>query len=319
MPGRTPTGPHGLPVVGSGPPSGNGRAPVGPASRGNRAPRFRLIRPIGSGGFARVWVAQDAKLGHVVALKSAHARDAETEERIRREAAALAAVRHPLCVRVYDLVHAGSDPGLGQLDGLVLVMQYVEGVSLGTLVQERGPVDDVAAARIWSGAAGALEAAHQRGVLHRDLKPGNIIIDPGGHPYLIDFGIARRTGDSTLTQTGFVLGTPDYLAPEVAAGGKATPASDIWQLAATVSFSLTGYPPRGGHADAISGLRAAASGAKLSHLPRRTAHLSLLKQSLRNEPGRRPGLRATGQALDEWLRKTGVVVDGPVSAGAPRR
>ncbi|MCF7548864.1 serine/threonine protein kinase [Pseudonocardia sp. WMMC193] len=266
-----------------------------------------------------MWLAHDAKLGRTVALKSAHAPDAETEERIRREAAALAAVRHPLCVRIHDLVHARSDAGLAQLEGLVIVMEHVQGVPLSTLVRERGPVDDVAAARIWAGVAGALDAAHQRGVLHRDLKPGNVIVDPAGHPHLIDFGIARRAGDSTLTMTGFVLGTPDYLAPEVAGGAKASVRSDVWQLAATVSFALTGYPPRGGHADALSGLRAAASGARLTHLPRRTAHLSLLKQALRSDPNRRPDLAATQQQLDEWLRRNGVPAAGTtVGAGSPR-
>lgn len=322
IPGRGPSGTRVAPL-----PNGPGAGPVGPPAfaaapvppTGPRGPRFRLIERIGAGGFGRVWLAHDAKLGRTVALKSAHAPDAETEERIRREAAALAAVRHPLCVRIHDLVHARSDPGLAQLEGLVIVMEHVAGVPLSKLVQERGPVDDVAAARIWSGVAGALDAAHQRGVLHRDLKPGNVIVDPAGHPHLIDFGIARRTGDSTLTMTGFVLGTPDYLAPEVAGGAKASARSDVWQLAATVSFALTGYPPRGGHADALSGLRAAASGARLTHLPRRTAHLSLLKQSLRSDPQRRPDLAAAQRQLDEWLRRNGVPSDGStVGAGSPR-
>ncbi|WP_344740664.1 serine/threonine-protein kinase, partial [Pseudonocardia halophobica] len=319
-PGR-PTGPGGTlaaPGPFPGPPAPMGAVPVGAAPLNGRAPRFRVLQRIGAGGFGRVWLAHDAKLGRTVALKSAHAPDGETEERIRREAAALAAVRHPQCVQIHDLVHAKSDPGLSQLEGLVIVMEYVEGVPLSRLVQERGPVDDVSAARIWSGVAGALDAAHRRGVLHRDLKPGNVIVDAAGHPHLIDFGIARRTGDSTLTMTGFVLGTPDYLAPEVAAGQKATTRSDIWQLAATVSFALTGYPPRGGHADAISGLRAAAVGAKLTHLPRRTAHLSLLKQALRTDPDRRPDLVTTQRSLDEWLRRAGVPVAGPVGAGTAR-
>lgn len=316
-----PTGPGGTlaaPGPFPGPPAPMGAVPAGGAPAGGRAPRFRVLQRIGAGGFGRVWLAHDAKLGRTVALKSAHAPDGETEERIRREAAALAAVRHPQCVQIHDLVHAKSDPGLSQLEGLVIVMEYVEGVPLSRLVQERGPVDDVSAARIWSGVAGALDAAHRRGVLHRDLKPGNVIVDNAGHPHLIDFGIARRTGDSTLTMTGFVLGTPDYLAPEVAAGQKATTRSDIWQLAATVSFALTGYPPRGGHADAISGLRAAAVGAKLTHLPRRTAHLSLLKQALRTDPDRRPDLVTTQRSLDEWLRRAGVPVAGPVGAGTAR-
>jgi eukaryotic-like serine/threonine-protein kinase len=281
----------------------------------NGAPRFHLVRRLGSGGFGRVWLAQDTKLGHVVALKAAHAPDAETEQRIQREARALAAVRHPHCVRIHDLVPARSDPGLAELDGMVIVMGYVEGSSLGDLVRSRGTVDDVAAARIWLSLAGALDAAHQRGVLHRDVKPGNVVVDTGGFAHLIDFGIARKSGDATMTQTGFVLGTPDFLSPEAACGERATPASDSWQLAATVSYALTGSPPRGGHADAVSGLRAAASGATLSHLPRRTAHLALLQAAMDNDPRRRPALVDVQRALSEWLRRVGAGESGPVTAG----
>jgi hypothetical protein len=309
IPPAAPAGPGGIPAPF---PTSPGPVHGGPA-------RFRLIRRIGEGGFGRVWLAHDARLGHTVAIKAAHAPDAETEERIRREAAALAAVRHPNCVRIHDLVQARSDPGLAELDGLVIVMEHVDGVSLGQLVREQGVLDDVAAARVWSGVAGALAAAHQKGVLHRDIKPSNIIVDRAGRPHLIDFGIARRTGDATMTMTGFVLGTPDYLAPEVAAGKKASPESDAWQLAATVSYALTGYPPRGGHADAVSGLRAAASGAKLTHLPRRTAHSSLLKAALRMLPTKRPDLMSTHRTLDDWLRRAGVPVDGPVSPDLVRR
>jgi serine/threonine protein kinase len=278
------------------------------------APRFRLIRRLGSGGFGRVWLAHDARLGHPVALKAAHVPDAETEQRIQREARALAAVRHRNCIRIHDLVPASSDPGLNVLDGMVIVMEYVDGQSLGELVRSRGALDDVSAARIWAGVAGALDAAHARGVMHRDVKPGNIVVDKGGLAHLIDFGIARRTGDATMTIAGFVLGTPDFLAPEVARGERATPASDCWQLAATVSYALTGQPPRGGHADAISGLRAAATGAALSHLPQRSAHLALLRASLDTDPARRPPLQAAQRALEDWLQRTGARRDGPVPA-----
>jgi serine/threonine protein kinase len=283
------------------------------------AQRFRLIRRLGSGGFGRVWLAHDSRLGHPVALKAAHAPDQETEERIRREARALVAVRHPHCVRIHDLLPATSDPGLRELEGLVIVMEYVEGPSLGELVRSRGPVDDVTAAQVWRGLAGALDAAHTRGVMHRDVKPGNVVVDRAGLAHLIDFGIARRTGDSTMTMAGFVLGTPDFLAPEVACGERATPASDSWQLAATISYALTGHPPRGGHLDAVSGLRAAAAGARLSHLPSRSAHLALLQAAMDTDPRRRPPLRAVQGALDEWLRRAGKRPDGPVGAGAQAR
>ncbi len=282
-------------------------------------PRFRLVRRLGSGGFGRVWLAQDAKLGHVVALKAAHAPDAETEQRIQREARALAAVRHPNCVRIHDMVPARSDPGLAELDGMVIVMGYVEGEPLGELVRARGLLDDVGAARVWIDLAGALAAAHARGVMHRDVKPANVVIDRAGRAHLIDFGIARKSGDATMTQAGFVLGTPDFLAPEIACGQRATAASDSWQLAATISYALTGNPPRGEHADAVSGLRAAASGAALSHLPRRTAHLALLCAAMDNDPGRRPPLDAVQRALADWLRRQGAPVSGPIPVGARPR
>ena len=163
----------------------------------------------------------------------------------------------------------------------------------------------MAAARVWAGVGGALDAAHAHGVMHRDVKPGNIVLDRAGVAHLIDFGIARRTGDSTMTIAGFVLGTPDFLAPEVARGERATPASDSWQLAATISFALTGHPPRGGHQDAISGLRAAATGAALSHLPPHSAHTALLRAALDNDPARRPPLHVATRALEDWLVRVG--------------
>lgn len=292
-------------------------APVGPRPTGPA--RFRLVRRLGSGGFGRVWLAHDARLGHTVALKAAHVRDPETEERIRREAQALATVRHPHCVQIHDLVAADSDPGLAELDGMVIVMEYVRGEPLGELVRTRGLLDDVAAARVWSSIAGALDAAHGHGVLHRDVKPGNIVLDADGLAHLIDFGIARKTGDATLTAIGFVLGTPDFLPPEVAAGGRATPQSDSWQLAATVGYALCGQPPRGHHADAVSGLRAAALGGPPTHLPRRSAHLALLSAALHDDPARRPPLREIHRALDDWLRSVGARPDGPVTAGPAGR
>jgi eukaryotic-like serine/threonine-protein kinase len=320
---RPPAYPGPTPTLVAAAPAATRPRPVGPPLAGAAgtvgAPRFRVIRRLGSGGFGRVWLAHDNRLGHQVALKAAHAPDAETEQRIQREARALATIRHTHCVRIYDLLPAVSDPGLAELDGLVIVMEYVDGEPLGGLVRGHGLLDEVAAARVWSGVGGALDAAHGHGVMHRDVKPGNIVLDRSGIAHLIDFGIARRTGDATMTIAGFVLGTPDFLAPEVARGERATPASDSWQLAATISFALTGHPPRGGHQDAISGLRAAATGAALSHLPPRSAHTALLRAALDNDPARRPPLAVAVRALDDWLvRVVGVRPDGPVTAMAPR-
>jgi predicted Ser/Thr protein kinase len=267
--------------------------------------RFRKVRPLGHGGFGTVWLAVDTQLDRTVAVKIAHAPDAETEERMLREARALAAVHHPNCVRVYDIV---SD-----VDGLGLVMEYIEGQQLADMVHENGPLDDVAAARLWMTMAGALSAAHTKGVLHRDVKPANVIIDPEGNAHLIDFGIARSKGDSTLTATGMMVGTPDFLAPETASGAAASPPSDAWQLAATVSFALTGAPPRGVRENAMAALMAAAKSEPLVELPRRSAHRGLLLASLDSNPARRPTLNAVAREMRAWLMRAGHSEDGPVT------
>src|SRR5699024_1614437 len=199
--------------------------------------RYRRTRQLGSGGFGTVWEAVDTQLDRTVALKIAHAPDADTEQRMAREARALAALNHPNCVQVYDLA---EEP-----DGLALVMEYLQGEPLARTVDTNGPLTDVPAGRLWATLADALSTAHENDVLHRDVKPSNVVLDPSGLPHLIDFGIARAKGDATLTASGMMIGTPDYVAPEIAEGAPASPASDAWQLAATVSFALSGHPPRG--------------------------------------------------------------------------
>lgn len=275
--------------------------------------RFRRVRPIGGGGFGTVWLARDTVLDRDVAVKMARAPDADTERRIRREARALAAVHHPHCVRVHDIL---SD--LGGVPGLAIVMEYVPGRSLAEEVTGGAPLSDTAGAHLWSTLAGALAAAHAQGVLHRDVKPSNVIIDPAGRAHLIDFGIARAAGDATLTATGIVVGTPDYLAPEVAAGGVADTATDSWQLAATVSFALSAQPPRGRRADPAAALLAAANQEPLTHLPPRTAHRALLERALHPDPARRPTLVAVQEELGQWLERTGRPADGPVTVRLPR-
>jgi eukaryotic-like serine/threonine-protein kinase len=267
--------------------------------------RFQKVKQLGTGGFGTVWLARDTQLNRTVAIKMAHAPDAETEERMLREARALAAVHHPNCVRVYDIVSEG--------DGLGLIMEYIEGEQLAEAVHAQGTLGDLAAARLWLTMAGALSAAHGKGVLHRDVKPANVIIDPSGNPHLIDFGIARSKGDQTLTAAGMMVGTPDFLAPETATGATATPASDAWQLAATVSFALAGQPPRGVRENAMASLMAAAKAEPLSQLPRRSTHLRLLTASLDKEPARRPTLAAVQREMTAWLARAGQEAAGPVT------
>ena len=288
-----------------------GALPVPPGSTANGGGRYNRVKRLGHGGFGTVWQAVDNQLGRTVALKIAHAPDRDTEERMRREARALAMVNHPNCVRVFDLV---EEP-----DGLALVMEYLDGQALASAVDSMGPLDDVAAGRLWATMAGALAAAHEKGVLHRDVKPSNVIVDPSGMPHLIDFGIARSKGDSTMTATGMMIGTPDFVAPEQAAGAAASPASDAWQLAATVSYALSGCPPRGTRESPMAALMAAARAEPVSQLPQRSAHARLLIASLDNEPRRRPTLSAVRREVEGWLARAGKSPDGPVTRIVPRQ
>ncbi|MDU0291422.1 serine/threonine-protein kinase [Saccharothrix longispora] len=267
--------------------------------------RFRRIRQLGRGGFGTVWLAVDEQLARTVAVKLAHAPDNDTEQRMVREARALAAVRHPNCVRVFDIV---QDP-----DGLAIIMEYIDGQPLSDVVLKSGLLADTLAARLWVNMADALVAAHEQGVLHRDVKPSNVIVDTSGTAHLIDFGIARSKGDSTLTATGMMVGTPDFLAPETARGEAASPASDAWQLAATVSYALTGHPPRGSRENPISSLMAAAQGEPCVKLPQRSAHTRLLTSALDADPAKRPSLTAIRAELSTWMSQAGLSKEGPVT------
>jgi predicted Ser/Thr protein kinase len=285
-------------------------APVGDSGKvwNPASGRFRRVRQIGRGGFGSVWLAVDTQLDRTVAVKLAHAPDADTEQRMQREARALAAVHHPNCVRVYDIV---QDP-----DGLAIVMEFIDGKPLSDVVQN-GLLADQFAARLWVNMADALAAAHEKGVLHRDVKPSNVIVDGNGTAHLIDFGIARSRGDQTLTAAGMMVGTPDFLAPETARGEDATPASDAWQLAATVSYALSGQPPRGERENAISALMAAAKGEPNVKLPQNTAHHRLLLAALDADPARRPALSAVRAELSSWLARQGLSKEGPVTSVMP--
>jgi hypothetical protein len=294
----------------------NGQRPLAPTAQLTAAKqtaavaandgRFQRVRTLGSGGFGTVWLAMDTHLNRTVAVKFAHVPDAETEQRIRREARALAAVRHPNCVRIYDIV---VEP-----DGVGLVMEYIEGALLADVVRHNGKMDDVAAARLWLTMAGALEAAHAEGVLHRDVKPSNVIVDQRGTPHLIDFGIARSTGDNTLTGTGMMVGTPDYLAPEIARNGPPTTAADCWQLAATVSYALSSKPPRGKRTNVMSSMMAAAQQEPCTELPTGSVHARLLSAALDNDPAKRPTLATIRREISGWLARTGHSEEGPVAA-----
>lgn len=203
------------------------------------AGRYSLEREIGRGGTGPVWLGRDAVLGRHVALKRIGllpGADTTDVERAEREARLSAQLSHPHIVSVFDVVtdEAGDH---------WLVMEYVDGVTLGQLVQEKGPLaPDEAAPLLWQ-VADALAAAHAAGIVHRDVKPSNILIDHLGMAKLNDFGIARIATDAALTQTGLMTGSPAYLAPEVASGARGNGASDVWSLGATAFHVLAGRPP----------------------------------------------------------------------------
>ena len=202
------------------------------------AGRYSLDREIGRGGMGAVWVGRDELLGREVALKKigmSPGADRPDLARAEREAKLAARVNHPHVVAVYDLVD--------EADEQWLVMELVEGLNLSALVRRDGPMPPNRAAALLGQAAEALAEAHAAGIIHRDVKPSNILVTETGQVKLTDFGIARAEADASLTQTGLVTGSPAYLAPEVASGHTATDAADVWSLGATLYHALEGQPP----------------------------------------------------------------------------
>jgi serine/threonine protein kinase len=195
------------------------------------AGRYRLARVLGRGGMGRVWLAHDELLDRDVAIKEILASiDQEASRRAMREARAAAQLKHPNIVTVYDVVNYDEQPWI--------VMELVEGQSLA----EAGPLPEERIAEIGLAMLGALNLAHQRGILHRDVKPANILLD-GDRVVLTDFGIAAISGDTALTATGRLIGSPEYIAPERINGDEATAAADLWALGITLYSALTGRSP----------------------------------------------------------------------------
>ena len=206
------------------------------------AGRYTLGAEIGRGGMGAVWRGRDEVLMRTVALKKigvAPGGITPDARRAEREAKLAAKLNHSNVVAVFDLVEETSDGQSHQW----LVMEYVEGTDLAELIRQRGRLSPDDAAPILAQVAGALAAAHGAGIVHRDVKPSNILVAPDGQVKLSDFGIARTSSDPSLTQTGLVTGSPAYLSPEVASGQQATPASDVWSWGATLFHALEGRPP----------------------------------------------------------------------------
>ncbi|NKZ06958.1 serine/threonine-protein kinase [Actinomadura latina] len=216
--------------------------------------RYRLDSVVGRGGMGTVWRARDVMLDREVAVKEVvfppGLNDDEIAvlyERTFREARASARLNHSGVVTVHDVVQEADRPWI--------VMELVLAPSLQDII-ERGPMDHRRVADIGLQMLGALRHAHEKGILHRDVKPSNVLITDSGRVVLTDFGIAQMEGDATLTQTGLVMGSPAYIPPERAQGERAVPASDLWALGATLYAAVEGRSPYE-RSDAMSSLQAA--------------------------------------------------------------
>ncbi|MEU4767921.1 protein kinase [Actinosynnema sp. NPDC023794] len=206
------------------------------------AGRYRLRHVLGRGSMGTVWAAHDEVLRRDVAVKEIlrpeggpDDEDEVLRERTLREARSAAALAHPNLVTLYDVVQVEGDP--------YVVMELVPSSSLAEVVRQRGPLTDVQGAVVADAVAAALEAAHRAGITHRDVKPGNVLVADDGRVKLTDFGIARNVAEATLTSRGITLGTPAFIAPEVAAGGAVSFAADQWSLGATLFAAMTGQQP----------------------------------------------------------------------------
>ena len=223
------------------------------------ADRYRLLHRVGSGGMGVVWEGRDERLERRVALKQlyrqsgASTREAElANQRAVREARLTARLQHPHAVPVFDAVEQDGQ--------LWLVMQFIPSITLAAVLEQGGPLQPNEAAKIGAEVASALAAAHAVGIVHRDVKPGNILIAEDGAALISDFGIARALGDATLTSSGMIHGTPAYLAPEVARGSEANFASDVFSLGSTLYSALEGRPPFGTDDNTMALLHRVASG-----------------------------------------------------------
>ncbi|MGW0417077.1 serine/threonine-protein kinase, partial [Streptomyces collinus] len=260
------------------------------------AGRYRLADSIGSGGMGRVWRAHDEVLHRKVAVKELTAAlyVSESEQavllaRTRAEARAAARINHSAVVTVHDVLEHDGRPWI--------VMELVEGHSLADAVKERGRIDPRETARIGLWVLRALRAAHTAGVLHRDVKPGNVLLGRDGRVLLTDFGIAQIEGDTTITRTGEVVGSVDYLAPERVRGHDPGPSSDLWALGATLYTAVEGRSPFR-RTSPLTTMQAVVE-EEASELRYAGPLGPVITALLQKDPARRPGTDETEQLLAE--------------------
>jgi tetratricopeptide (TPR) repeat protein len=278
--------------------------------------RYRVLRHLGSGGMASVLLCRDERLDRLVAVKRLHADQPEDiGQRFVREAKLGASLNHPNLVSVFDT--ATDD------EGVLIVMEYVEGEALSRALR-RGPLAPERVARMASELGQALDHAHRHGVVHRDVKPGNVLLRDDGVTKLVDLGIASAADYTRITRTGIVLGTASYMAPEQLEGRAAGPPADVYALAAVCFEALTGERARSGRSpmevahnvttEPPPDLRERWAGAP-------PAAAALLERAMAREPGLRPAAGELGhglrRALDEDAPRTAATRRlGPTTAAA---
>ena len=206
------------------------------------ADRYRLTEPLGSGAMGTVWAGYDEVLHRAVAIKELKVPPGVPEgemvamrERMMREARTLGGLSHPNVITLYDVVDVGGEP--------YVVMELLPSRNLSEVIGDQGRLQAGQAGAVGLAMASALQAAHKANITHRDVKPGNVLVAHDGRIKLTDFGIARKRDDVSMTQTGLVLGSPAYIAPEVASGQPVTPAADLWGLGATLFAAVEARPP----------------------------------------------------------------------------
>ena len=273
--------------------------------------RYLLSSELGSGAMGTVWSGYDDVLQRRVAVKELkvppgvpeqEARD--LRERIMREARALGGLSHPNVITVFDVVVDDGQP--------VVVLELVPSRNLATMIGENGALTAGQAAVVGFATAGGLRAAHRAGITHRDVKPGNVLIADDGRVKLTDFGIARNSADAPMTSVGLVLGSPAYIAPEVAAGQPVTPAADLWGLGATLFAAVEGRPPYDVHGDPVSTITEVVDG----EVPRPRGSgpvVDVIAALMVKDPARRMPLEEVRQRLRPLIDDP----DDPLYPGSP--
>ncbi|VVJ24449.1 Serine/threonine protein kinase [Amycolatopsis camponoti] len=272
------------------------------------AGRYRLRSVLGSGSMGTVWSAYDEFLHRQVAVKEMKvppgipsSQADELRERTLREARAIAVLSHPNVIILHDVAREDDQP--------FVVMELLPSRSLAHILRDHGPLTVEQAAAVGIAVASALEAAHAAGITHRDVKPGNVLVASDGRIKLTDFGIARNVSEATMTRTGIMLGSPAYIAPEVASGGAVIPAADLWGLGATLFAAVEGAPPYDADGDPLETVGKVVNG-KVPK-PKAGPLADVISALMKKEPGDRITLREVRYRLYPLQTKTPLDLFGP--------